>query len=193
MTGDPNWFSCYAEQYFGLCLPRSFLGEDAPRFLQIGAFTGDASLWILRNIPRASLVDVDTWTGSPDEREHAGFDWSDVEATYDVKVAPFADRVTKVKMSSTDYLRSESGLFDFVYIDGDHTAPAVLSDAVLSFPLLKPGGLIAFDDYLWRPGGGGPETRAPRLAVDAFEACNREQIIPVYGGEQSQHWYRKTA
>lgn len=40
--------------------------------------------------------------------------------------------------------------FDLVYIDGSHYSHDVLSDAVLSFPLLKVGGHMLFDDYLWR-------------------------------------------
>jgi len=39
--------------------------------------------------------------------------------------------------------------FDYISIDGSHEAADVLSDAVLSWPLLKTGGLICFDDYEW--------------------------------------------
>jgi predicted O-methyltransferase YrrM len=44
----------------------------------------------------------------------------------------------------------KQGYFDFIYVDGSHQAPDVLSDAVLSFTLLKRNGVIAFDDYLWQ-------------------------------------------
>lgn len=57
--------------------------------------------------------------------------------------------------------------FDLIYIDGSHEAPDVLSDATLSFPLLKVGGVMIFDDYLWRSARGGP-LHSPKLAVDAF-------------------------
>lgn len=40
-------------------------------------------------------------------------------------------------------------MFDLIYIDGDHSSTAVLEDALFSFRLLKPGGYIVFDDYLW--------------------------------------------
>jgi predicted O-methyltransferase YrrM len=62
------------------------------------------------------------------------------------------------------------GYFDFIYVDGSHRAPDVLYDAVLSFRLLRVGGVIAFDDYLW-----DDETRkevdpigTPKIAIDAF-------------------------
>lgn len=60
--------------------------------------------------------------------------------------------------------------YDFIYIDGDHHAASVLEDAVLSFPLLKKGGIMIFDDYRW---GEQLETTPERLnipkpAIDAF-------------------------
>ena len=38
-------------------------------------------------------------------------------------------------------------MYDFIYIDGDHTAFAVLEDMVLSWKLLKIGGMLLVDDY----------------------------------------------
>lgn len=38
-------------------------------------------------------------------------------------------------------------LFDFIYIDGDHNAVGVLEDMVLSWRLLKIGGILLIDDY----------------------------------------------
>jgi len=38
-------------------------------------------------------------------------------------------------------------LFDLIYIDGDHNAKAVLEDMVLSWRLLKIGGIMLVDDY----------------------------------------------
>lgn len=40
--------------------------------------------------------------------------------------------------------------FDFIYVDGDHRDEAVYKDGVLSFRVLKVGGLMLFDDYEWR-------------------------------------------
>ena len=39
--------------------------------------------------------------------------------------------------------------YDIIYIDGSHATSDVLEDAVLSYRLLKPGGLLIFDDYHW--------------------------------------------
>jgi len=60
--------------------------------------------------------------------------------------------------------------FDFIYIDGSHQAPDVLADAILAFRMLRVGGIMAFDDYLWfehLPYGKDP-IRSPKIAIDAF-------------------------
>ncbi len=40
-------------------------------------------------------------------------------------------------------------VFDVVYVDASHMAGDVLSDAVLAWKLLAPGGIMIFDDYAW--------------------------------------------
>lgn len=51
-------------------------------------------------------------------------------------------------------------------MDGSHLAPDVLSDAVLAWNLLKPGGILAFDDYEWKC--GGTPLHCPQAGIDAF-------------------------
>jgi len=66
--------------------------------------------------------------------------------------------------------QNKENYFDFIYVDGSHQAPDVLADAVLSFSLLKVGGIMVFDDYLWAedmPYGRDP-LRCPKPAIDAF-------------------------
>ena len=75
---------------------------------------------------------------------------------------------------------------DLVYVDGSHQAADVLVDAVLGFKLLKVGGVIAFDDYLWSealPSGRDP-LRCPKPAIDAFVNLNFRKLevlsAPLY-------------
>jgi len=37
--------------------------------------------------------------------------------------------------------------YDLVYVDGDHFAPSVLQDAILSWKILKKDGILLFDDF----------------------------------------------
>ena len=53
------------------------------------------------------------------------------------KDVPFVNAATKDKK------------FDFIYIDGDHVPHQVMLDALLSWKILKVGGVMGFDDYGW--------------------------------------------
>ena len=53
----------------------------------------------------------------------------------------------------------------------------MLTDAVHSYRLVKPGGLIAFDDYgLAEYFGAEPSSKDPLMAVDSFIACFDRRI-----------------
>jgi predicted O-methyltransferase YrrM len=192
MKKFPDWFSRVKpnfEEYLA-----SYRGKDNLLFLQIGAYTGDASEWLCREIltSRSSiLVDVDTWQGS-DEEVHKEINFNEVEAHYDERMKPYP-RVIKCKARSVDYLlAAEKESFDFIYVDGDHTSAAVIEDAILGWRALKPGGIMVFDDYRW----SHPEKDErywPMPAVDFFvnyyvlrENCN---IFPV--DELVQVWVQK--
>ena len=102
--------------------------------MQLGAFTGDASVWLLDNIltdKSSILVDVDTWQGS-DEQAHHEMNFSDVESVYDYKTKKYKNLV-KFKGTTMQWLKQAPyDEYDFIYVDADHTAISVLLDAELS-------------------------------------------------------------
>ena len=75
-----------------------------------------------------------------------------------------------------------TNLFDFIYIDGSHIAKDVLTDACMAWPLLKPKGLMVFDDYMW----GSPRDilHRPKLAIDAFTNLFAEEAEIIHAGYQ---------
>lgn len=183
----PDWFSSNIKTF------DRFLGNMAglPNlyFLQIGAYTGDASKWLLDNILTSNssfLIDVDTWRGS-EESAHKDFDWKDVESVYDKKISYYKN-VIKEKTDSQSYLTSCSQIFDFIYIDGDHTSDAVYKDATLSFSLLRQEGIMAFDDYLWHHDSGNKELE-PKLGIDRFINEKLGSIEILYSAYQV--WIKK--
>jgi predicted O-methyltransferase YrrM len=99
-------------------------------------------------------------------------------------------RLYKYKCTSTQYLGSKlascvdnKNLFDFIYIDGSHVAKDVLTDACMAWPLLKPKGLMVFDDYLWSPSARDILHR-PKAAIDAFTNLFAEEVEIVHVGYQ---------
>lgn len=189
MTSYPNWFEGHGFNEFPKHL-EVFKGKPNLNFIQIGAYTGDASLWMLQNIltdPSSTLTDVDTWEGS-EESIHKTFDWQNVEQVYDSKIAGFPNLIKK-KMLSLDYLLNlEPETADFIYIDGDHTAKAVYVDASLSWAALKSGGILGFDDYTWEHDSGVAEL-APRQAIDKFVSEHSGEFELL--GITDQYWIKK--
>lgn len=188
--GYPNWFNLGAVNYFTIFLPRRFSGKPNLNFLQIGAYTGDASDWLLSYIltdKSSWLTDVDTWCGS-DEEPHKEFDWTELEKYYDDRMSEYPN-ICKIKGYSADFLQqAQSEYYDFIYIDGDHRAEEVYKDAEFAWRCLKNKGIMAFDDYLWTHTSGDPNL-APAKGIDKFlkKYEGRYKIIVV----DEQVWISK--
>lgn len=161
----PNWFN--SQRYNFENHLTKLKGKPNLKFLQVGAYTGDASDWLLSTIltdPTSTLTDVDTWQGS-DEREHKAMDFNEVHALYLQRMDKY-ENLMAIKGDSSYVLPSLWEQYDFIYIDGDHTEKAVYRDANNAWALLKTEGILAFDDYLWGS-DVHPELR-PQLAIDKF-------------------------
>jgi predicted O-methyltransferase YrrM len=141
MTGHftRDWFSHNIENW------RSWLAEfkDRPdvRALEIGSFEGRATTWLLENV----LTDETSRVECVDPFRE------DYHRRFLSNIEPWRRRVTIHRALSDAVLPTLGGAFDFIYIDGDHRPFAVLSDAVHSWPRLKVGGILIFDDYLFVP------------------------------------------
>lgn len=183
----PNWFETNgAKQNFEFFLEGM---KDAPvTMLQVGAFTGDASKWLLEHVltnPDSVLVDVDTWGGS-DEEAHEKLDFSEVEKIYDEKVSNFKN-IRKYKMTSEEFFDKNDRIYDFIYIDGSHTALDVFNDGISAWDCLNEGGIIAFDDYTWD--GGKGDFLNPRDGIDGVFVTHMKDMVILHCGTQA--WFQK--
>ena len=190
MNSLPNWFADDGQTNFENYTRH--LAERPSRLLQIGAYTGDASVWLYNNVlynhTGSILIDVDTWEGS-DEPVHHGLNWTSVETLYDTKTGPArANRqIVKYKGTSDGFFRNNVEKYDFIYIDGDHTAYGVIKDAVSAYECLNVGGIIGFDDYLWSADLGA--NKEPKMAIDAFYSIYNERIEVLVN--DYQFWVKK--
>ena len=191
----PNWFAVTAQGNFEKHL-LSLAEHPALRFLQLGAYTGDASLWMLDNILTGQysiLTDVDTWQGSKEEL-HESMDFDEVYEVYLNKISKHKKQTRINRCTTTDYLLAQYGCdrplgeyYDFIYVDADHTTVGVILDAELSWPLLKSGGIMAFDDYNW--GNELPLHLRPRPGIDLFLLRHEGEFELLEKNEQV--WIRK--
>lgn len=163
--------------------------KGVERILEIGCFEGRATCWMLENMlsDGGKMYVIDTFKGSD---EHTGLDLGGMRATFDANVAEVKkpDQVVRVyeghsydELGQLAYKRFQE-FFDFIYIDGSHRAPDVLTDACMAFPLLKTGGVMLFDDYMWMAMPG--ITNQPKLAIDAFTTVFSDKAIIRMTGYQ---------
>jgi predicted O-methyltransferase YrrM len=180
----PNWFEPVARQNFETYLT-PMAGKPNLRFIQVGVFAGHASKWLLDNIltdQSSKLLDIDTWEGS---NEHSEIDFKAIHKEYLERVVYEYSNVYAVVASSATHLPYlKKDYSDFIYIDGDHRALAVQEDAENAWLLLKSGGILAFDDYLWTD-----EEDTPKEAVDRFIATHNDELIVLHHGYQV--WVQK--
>lgn len=89
---------------------------------------------------------------------------------------------------------TDEDLRGWIYVDGSHEAQDVFCDAAGAFRLLKSGGILVFDDYLWTEPmqRGGHVNRTPKPAIDAFVNIFYDRLTVVAGAGLWQLYLRKT-
>jgi predicted O-methyltransferase YrrM len=178
----PDWFSHNIPNFLEI---KARLDQHQ-RVLVIGSFEGRSTSWILQNFlsPNGHIVCLDTFAGSP---EHTQIELSGLFERWRNNVESVrGESQTCVAHIGKSYhglarLIAENESFDFIYVDGSHTAPDVLTDACMTWGLLRVGGIVLFDDYQW-PDSLGP-LQCPKPAVNAFTqifADHGEVIISNY-------------
>ena len=105
-----------------------------------------------------------------------------------------ADDHAPVRAALRELLRREVAA-DLLYVDGGHDAPTVLRDLVTGFDLVKVGGLLICDDYLWDdPRFGGNRTLGrPKIAIDAFSTIYADKVKIVRGMPNLQTYFFKVS
>ena len=165
---------------------------DAVRVLEIGAFDGVSANMMLDEIfthPQTQLVAIDPYLPDSTTPEVS----SGTRETFlrNVEIGGHRTQVKLLQGFSFDLLHGmprES--FDFIYVDGSHLARHVIKDAVLAMHLLKPGGVIGFDDYAWNSPTDPANPRAsPKVAIDAFEATHGDHLELLFSTRQ--RFYRR--
>lgn len=131
------------------------------RYLEIGSFEGMSALWINEEFPSCVITCIDT-----ELRPNLKFNVSNAGPISDIEL---------IEGKSQDILENTHFTpYDVIYIDGSHKGIDVFQDAYLSWQILKPGGMLIFDDYNYLP--SMPKlAHHPKFAIDSF--------LDLYNGE----------
>jgi predicted O-methyltransferase YrrM len=196
-----NWFE-QSRWFWDRVIP-----ELAPRrIVEIGSYEGRSTCYLIESCGQTRPIEIhciDTWEGGAEHDKDA---MREVEARFHRNIARAERRAEHVPTVVTHKSPSSAALaeliavdvpgsFDLVYVDGSHQAPDVLADAVLSFQLLRVGGMMIFDDYLWsmEPAGHEDSLNMPKPAIDAFVNIYQRKIRLLRGAPLHQLYAIKTS
>ncbi|MEG4273770.1 MULTISPECIES: tetratricopeptide repeat protein [unclassified Microcoleus] len=179
-----GWAECAAKDYqftqdwFTHNIPiwkrhlQEFTGISDFQVVEIGSFQGMSACWLLDNIlthPTAKITCIDLFF----QQHFKG----------NIVKTGAAEKVIELEGYSQDLLVNlASEYYDVAYVDGCHKPTSALQDAILSWRLVKVGGLMIFDDYEFTfPDSPEQDTK---IGIDVFLEMFGSQLEVVHKGYQ---------
>ena len=153
----------------------------ARRSLEVGTFTGYSALVCALALPEDGqliALDINEETTAIAQRYWAE---AGVENKIELRLGPAEDSLRNLIDGG------DQGSFDFMFIDADKTGYPTYYE--MGLQLLRPGGVLAFDNVLWAgrvadPGAGDDDTQALRALNVQLHADPRVDIsmVPIGDG-----------
>jgi hypothetical protein len=163
------WFNKSGREFQALVKP--FAGKPIT-YVEVGVWKGDSAAWMCENVlthPDAIGYGFDPYPTDP-KHGQAEIDQIKLEVSQRLSKYVTPGRLPRFVLNfyaATDPrngLPDESLEIDLLYLDGDHTAGAVVCDWCAAWPLLKVGTVVIFDDW------GIGKRKHHRHVPEAFEA-----------------------
>lgn len=182
MSFTTDWFSMNIRSITNTLTQHSV--HDHANILEIGSWEGRSTLWFLQNLPNSRITCIDTFEGGEEHKHMPELQF--VEQRFLNNTLPYRSRITLAKGKSSEMLFKVGapGVYDMVYVDGSHASWDALTDIVMSFQLLKVGGIMMIDDYEGGVGHADLFAASPKPAVDAFISIMKPHIQVVHVGYQ---------
>jgi len=174
--------------------------EEAKTIVEIGCYEGASScFWSDYYLDHedSRLITIDPFTGSEehlrDPGKYAGLSTLETTARSNIAKSKNAGKVEVLKGYShliyphLFHRYGEEPWIDLLYIDGAHDSTSVARDVCLYVPMVKPGGVVFFDDY------AHPDVRrAVDMSLNAFAAFDLAiftgwQLVGVVSDYKKSH------
>ncbi len=173
-----TWFTVHEPEWQSLLVPWA-RGRGAINALEIGSYEGASACWLLTHVlddPASRLTCIDPWLPRADKQSwDADMDAVFARFQHNINCTGKAASVTAQRGDSVRILPElPAASFDLIYIDGDHSEAAVYRDTREALRLLRPGGMLLWDDYFWSDGD------TVKNGVD--RACTELGIVPQQVG-----------
>lgn len=180
----------------GLDMINQLNPNDELHFLEIGSFEGKSTIWFLENFlknDKSTITCIDPWLNygqginSLNSYGASGMQWKFGELKVkerflkNIIESGYSDKVKIIQDLSDRALPQlicQNKKYDLIFVDGNHVAPYVLMDSVMSWPLLKVGGYMLFDDYSWQLDNS--PTLRPKKSIDSFSEIFSDYIEEIH-------------
>jgi len=149
--------------------------DEVHDYLELGSWEGQSLVLAGWLFPHARLTAVD-WFTNPQ-----------AVANFRHNTAPFEGRLRTIRGTSWEVMakwatEEPPPQFDVIFVDSDHRFDGVLLDSALAWQLLRVGGYLVWDDYLW----GEPQVKPlyAKPALDVFLKTRARFYEPVWADWQ---------
>ena len=136
-----DYFSSHAYNFYEIL--KKF---DKFNYLEIGSFEGNSAMFVARNFLNSNIYCIDSWKG---DEEYYNLEFQRIEENFNKNTSEFKN-IIKFKALSDDFFKNNNIKFDAIYIDGYHKGSQVFKDFQNSWKILNVGGILIFDDYIWK-------------------------------------------
>lgn len=124
------------------------------KVLEIGTYTGISIINILERIPYSIGYVIDLWENYIENNKMIFVKELEVEKSFyeNIKKANLENRINVFKGTSNNILLEmvkNNDIYDLIYLDGSHKLLDAYTDLILSWQILKSGGIMIIDDYLF--------------------------------------------
>lgn len=184
-AGWDNLFRWYTEEQ----------KNEIKSVLEIGCYEGQASVYMAENWLKdgTHYHIVDTFGGSEvedgmkftmDKLEEEDF----IYEAFKHNTSFFPNIGWKVERETSQHmlplLEREGYKYDFIYVDASHQADDTFVDAYWAHKMLKPNGIIIFDDFGWKDPNRQGELNSPEFGIRAFLTLYQDDYAIIASGYQ---------
>lgn len=163
--------------------------------LEVGCYEGRATVWLCENVltEQGSTYEViDTFGGSLSEsgmvheKKQLEQGTLTIEENFRHNIQFFPDIEFNIHKGLSQKIlpQLDKKEYDLIYIDASHRADDTLVDAYFAHKLLKPGGIIIFDDFGWKDPKDLTPINSPELGIRMFWQLYQFEYEVLFEGYQ---------